>query len=280
MKKNLALKIILLLSVLGILTSFYLIKNHYAGVQSGSFCDFSEKVSCSLVNTSIYSVLFHVPVAIFGALWFTVLALLSWRAKKKQGEKKYDTLLTLMLEWNVLGFLFVLYMIYAEIKLGAICPACTLVHIIAVITLVMSFLLYKKEGKVTFQEVKKAAKPWVALIIILNLIPLILFNLPKAEEKDYTPLAKCLTENNIVMYGSFRCGVCAKEKETFGDAFKEITYVECHPQGEHSEFERCQQKQIEGTPTWIWEPQGVELKRHRGYLSPEELAQFAGCPAP
>ncbi len=272
MEKKKLLNWMQVLAVLGLLLSLYLIKNHYTGIEKGSACDFSETISCSLVNTSIYSELFNVPVALFGALWFVLLLLLAQKAKKKDGA-----LTTLLLELNILGILFVFYMIYAEIVLKAICPACTLVHVIVVATLVLSYLLYKKEHKASFDEVWKAAKPWLVLAVILNLIPLIIFNLPQKEKTDYTLLAKCLTEKNVVMYSSFKCAVCAKVKDDFGDAFQEVPYVECHPQGENSQWQRCQQKQIEKTPTWIWEPQGIELKRHRGYLAPEEVAQFAGC---
>ncbi|MBI2666392.1 hypothetical protein HYX13_02155, partial [Candidatus Woesearchaeota archaeon] len=113
MKKDLILKIIMALSLLGVLTSIYLVKNHYAGIEKGSFCDFNENISCSLVNTSIYSEFLNVPVALFGALWFVILLLLVWRARKQSSHT--DALLTLLLEWNVLGFLSVLYMIYAEV---------------------------------------------------------------------------------------------------------------------------------------------------------------------
>src|SRR3990167_984979 len=105
MEKKKALNAILVLGVLGLFLSLYLIKNHYTGIEKGSACDFSEAVSCSLVNTSVYSELFNVPVAVFGALWCVILLLLTQKAKKKDGA-----VATLLLEWNVLGFLFVLYM--------------------------------------------------------------------------------------------------------------------------------------------------------------------------
>ena len=70
MKKNILVKTILVLSLIGFIISLYLVKNHYEGSQQGSFCDFNAVASCSIVNTSIYSELFNVPVALLGALWF------------------------------------------------------------------------------------------------------------------------------------------------------------------------------------------------------------------
>ena len=79
------------------------------------------------------------------------------------------------------------------------------------------------------------------------------------------------------MYGSFRCGICAKTRNMFGDAFEHINEIECHPQGENSEWELCQEKALTGTPTWILEPNGEELKRKVGFLSIEELREFSEC---
>ena len=79
------------------------------------------------------------------------------------------------------------------------------------------------------------------------------------------------------MYGSFRCGVCAKTRAMFGDSFQYINEIECHPQGENSQTELCLKKGIEGTPTWILEPDEIELKRQLGFLSIEELKEFSGC---
>src|SRR3990167_626608 len=113
MEKKKALNAILVLGVLGLFLSLYLIKNHYTGIEKGSACDFSEAVSCSLVNTSVYSELFHVPVAVFGALWFFVLLMLTWNAFS---AKYAPVFVRALFSWSLPGFLFILYMIYAEIQ--------------------------------------------------------------------------------------------------------------------------------------------------------------------
>ena len=265
---------ILILSILGFLTSGYLIQNHYVPPTEGSFCDLSEVVSCSLVNTSTFSVLFNVPVAIFGALWFLILGILSYKA-----QKNFQLILPL-LSWNIFGMLFVFYLIAAEIILQAICPLCTLVHVITLITFIISLVLYKnlssKQKSIQKKSFVKSFKPYIILIVILNLIPIIALNI-NLEKTDYTDAAKCITANEVNMYGSFRCGICAKTREAFGDAFEHINEIECHPQGENPQTELCVSKELQGTPTWILEPNGEEVKRYTGFLSPEEVAEFAGC---
>tara|TARA_Y100000310_G_scaffold322716_1_gene382085 strand:+ start:5789 stop:6622 length:834 start_codon:yes stop_codon:yes gene_type:complete len=269
MKKELMLKVILVFCVVGIITSIYLTNNHYAHAEGGSICDVGESVSCSIVNTSVYSELFNVPVAIFGMLWFIILGLMSWKALKR------DDLIPAIFGWSVLGFIFILYMIYAEYVLQSICLFCTLLHILIAVTLVFSWLMYrgKKWSKVS---VRKAVQGIIVLAIILNLLALLFFNVG-GEKEDHTEVAKCITANGVDMYGSFRCGVCARERAMFGDAFKYINEIECHPQGPHAQTEKCLEKKVEGTPTWIMEEDGQEVKRQVGFMTIDDLKAFAGC---
>ena len=272
-RKNM-LKIIIILGVIGLLASIYLVENHYESPTEGSLCDFGETVSCSLVNTSVFSELFNVPVALFGALWFVFIMLMAWKALKKERE-----LIAGMLLWSAVGILFVAYMVIAEFILQAICPVCTLAHIIVLAILIISIILYKtQEPRPKRNAIIKAAKPWVIGIIILNIIPTVYFNLPSGEERNLDALAKCMTENSVNMYSSFRCGVCAKVKAMFGNSFQYVNEIECHPQGKNPETERCLKMDIKKTPTWILEKDGVEIKRLVGFQSPEALAEFAGCP--
>lgn len=273
MKPKLVYKTFIVLSVIGIIISLYLIQNHYAPPTKGSICDFGETVSCSLVNTSAYSELFNVPVALFGVLWFVFLIAFSWK-----GLKNDKAMPTALLIWSIVGLFSVVYLVIAEIILQAICLLCTAVHVIVLIVLVFSVLLYKtQKKKPTKKQLVQAAKPWLAAIITINLIPLVLFNLPAGEKHNYDDVAQCITLNGVNMYGSFRCGVCAKTRAMFGDSFRFINEIECHPQGINPQTELCLQKKIEGTPTWILEPNGIEQKRYTGFLSVQELQEFAGC---
>jgi uncharacterized membrane protein len=269
------LKIIIFLSVIGLFSSLYLLQDHSSSATEGSFCDITDKISCSLVNSSTYSELFNVPVAMFGALWCVILGLLAFRAIKN------EKLLQALLGWSIPGMLFIGYMIIAEFILGALCPMCTVVHAIVLITFILILYLYKNlpnnKKVISMKQLFNTLKPWLAVIVILNLIPLIVYNLPERVQEDHTQVAKCITESGVNMYGSFRCGVCAKTRAMFGDSFEHINEIECHPQGENPQTELCLEKGIEGTPTWILEPNGVEVKRQTGFLSIEELQEFSGC---
>ncbi len=272
MKKNLFIKIILVLSVIGFITSLYLVKNHYEGAQQGSFCDFNSVTSCSIVNTSIYSELFNVPVALLGALWFVFLFFFAIKSYKKP-----ETYFNFIFIWAVLGTIFIFYMIIAEFLLRAICPLCTFLHIIILFVLGLSYHMVKSTKKPNKKEFVKELRKVSVFMAIIFLIPFILFNLKFEEPKDYTDFAKCLTERDLLMYGSFKCGSCAKQRELFGEAFDNIIEIECHPQGKNPETERCLRMNIERTPTWIVEKDGKELSRYVGFASPEKLSEMSGC---
>jgi len=263
---------IIFFSVIGFFVSIYLIQGHFSGTTSGSVCDISETVSCSIVNSSKYSELFNAPVSVLGMLWFLVLILMGLFAKRKEGALHVGMFL-----WSIIGFFFVVYMIIAEIILGAICPFCTIIHVIVIVCLILSYLNYTSGEKVSNSYVLNEALPWILFIVILFLIPIIYFNVTSSVDHNYDMQAQCITEKGVVMYGSFLCSVCAKTRAAFGDSFEYIKEVECHPRGENPKTELCLERDIASTPTWILEPNGVEVKRLVGFASVDELVAFAGC---
>ncbi len=266
------LNLVIALGILGLLTSLYLVYNHYQGIEKGSACDFSESISCSVVNTSVFSELLNVPVALWGAVWFVFLI---WMASK---ARKMPAILPGLLWWSGAGTVFVAYMVVAEIILKAICPFCTVVHLIVIVILGLSYYLYThQEHKPHRNEIKKAAKPFIWWFVITVAVILLIFAFTRERTGDYDAVAQCLTDKGLAMYSSFRCGVCVRTKTMFGPSFRYITEIECHPQGPNSQWQLCQQKGIEGTPTWILEPDGWEQDRRVGFQSVEELAAFAGC---
>ncbi len=129
---------LLLVSLLGLVTSLYLTYNHYNPSLEGSFCDITASVSCTVVNTGIYSEIVGVPVAIYGVAWFLFLGILSL------GSRKNDELIPKLIWLNIGGMLFVAYFIYIEFLLTTLCPSCTLVHVLIALSLLLSIFLYKQ----------------------------------------------------------------------------------------------------------------------------------------
>ncbi len=264
------LYVIIILAFVALLTSIYLVKNHFADAGQSSACDFSESISCSLVNSSVYAELFHVPVAVLGGIWSLLLGMMAWSALY------YRRHVHALFWWSVVGVLFVVYFLYAEWVLRAVCPLCTVVHVITVVVFILAFVLWRREQSASDTVLIKISLPWIVLAVMLTIISLVYFNVG-GERMDYAEPAKCIASKGVNMYSSFRCSVCAQERELFGDAFQFINEIECHPQGENAQVALCLSKGIERTPTWVLEPNGTEVKRIVGFYTVEELAQFAGC---
>ena len=256
---------ILILSSLGFLISLYQTYSYFRPSSSGSFCDFSASISCSAVTKSAYARFLNIPIALFGVLGFLLLMALAW--KSLQGEK----LLSFLHTCAIMGVLFSIYLMYAEFQLQALCPLCTIVHLLLLIIAIIAYQL--KEPEISFFTLPR---PWLTYIISGIIFLLLIFNvfLPKPNQDT---LAQCLTEKGVVMYSSYLCSHCQETKDMFGTSMKYIHQVECHPQGPGSQTALCQQKKIEGTPTWIIEQQGREIKRHVGFLTLDGLRQFAAC---
>ena len=141
-KKHFILGIIII-SILGLITSLYLTYDHYYPSLEGSFCDITASVSCTILNSGVYSNVAGIPVAIYGVVWFMVLGMLSWKSLDNA-----NTIPTLLL-WNTSGFLSLFYFIYVEFLLKTICPFCTVVHILVAVCLLISIMLFKKFYKAT-----------------------------------------------------------------------------------------------------------------------------------
>jgi hypothetical protein len=96
-------------------------------------------------------------------------------------------------------------------------------------------------------------------------------------ESELDEFATCLKESGVLMYGSMTCSICAKQRDLFGGSFELLGEIECHPRGENPQTELCLEKDIEKTPTWVVEKDGVEVERLVGFQNLEKLAEISGC---
>jgi vitamin-K-epoxide reductase (warfarin-sensitive) len=109
---------IALLATVGIVVSSISLFHHY-GSSKSSFCDFGNNFNCDMVNRSIYSTVFGIPVALIGILGYALLLGLAtiYRSKK-------DASMMLLLA-SVAGLGFAIYLTYIEgFVLGVWCILC------------------------------------------------------------------------------------------------------------------------------------------------------------
>ena len=133
-------RVIIVLALVGFASSAASTYVHYQLVQDPgytSFCDISERVSCTQVYLSRFGSVDGIPVALLGAFWFGLVLLLTvaaGRGSSELGENVGGYLLVL----STLGLAVVLFLGYASfVVLGTLCVLCAVVYV----TVVGIFLL-------------------------------------------------------------------------------------------------------------------------------------------
>jgi uncharacterized membrane protein len=150
-------------------------------------------ISCSAIRNSPYSRFLGVPLAAFGVIWFFLMSLVSARQCRpiasgaSKGQFTYiadDALFTAQIVWLGIGLVSVFYFVYAEFRVGAMCPLCTLVHIdiIAQVFLLRSCNTYRSRMNprallvTDLAKLLRATYVWIAAAAILSLLSLVVFN--------------------------------------------------------------------------------------------------------
>lgn len=111
------------------------------------------------------------------------------------------------------------------------------------------------------------------LNIILTAALLAAAGCESAPTTRYDELAKCITNKDAKMYGTFWCHNCTTQKNLFGGSSKYINYIECDPRAENSQAEVCVKKGITAYPTWEFS----DKSRLEGVRPMEELAKKTNC---
>lgn len=233
--------LLILLSTAGLATMIYLTSLHFK--DGAAVCDLNAKLSCSVVNSSEYSELFGIPVAILGVGFFLLMLGASLLRYTR------DTL-KLMIFASLVFLGPSLYLTLLEIfVIGSICLFCELSKVI-VISIIVTALFFLKPMK------KDEAKNLLTSGIVLGLVVAggtfmahrITSTAP--AEGEYTAFAQELSDEGWVMYGSVTCQFCGRQRAAFGDeAFEYIHEIECDPRNANSEAELCVAKEINHTPT-------------------------------
>lgn len=119
-----------LAALAGFADSVYLTLAHYSSAPLA--CVNAGAVNCDLVTRSSYGLVpgTSLPVSAAGIAWFLVSLVLALVAGRRAAMA--------LLGWAGIGALVVLYLVYAEMRLGHICEWCTLVHALVLLTLLLS----------------------------------------------------------------------------------------------------------------------------------------------
>lgn len=107
----------------------------------------------------------------------------------------------------------------------------------------------------------------VALIVVLYFVSGWITRTTGYSVKDGTNRAiiKCLSEKNVIIYGSKNCAECDEQKKAFGNDFELVNYVECIDKDN-----LC--AGLSEVPAWQ-----INGQIHYGIKSIAELKQLSGC---
>lgn len=274
---------ILGLAICGALLTSYLTLTHFAG-SIPAFCTASGS-GCDLVLSSAYAKVFDLPLTLFGALTYLAIASLAAvpifyqsPTKPKQEELQVTCSFWLFLI-STASFLFSGYLMYllAFVLSANQAKIIFCIYCIASAVIITSIWLCNLLGN-KWQDWEKLifAGFLVGVITLTSTAGVYASQSQVATISNTFPggLALHLKNQGIKMYGAYWCPHCQEQKAMFGEASKQVPYVECAPGTPNSQAEVCQQKQITSYPTWE-----VKGKLIEGVQSLADLAQMSGFAA-
>lgn len=255
-------KLIALMSFVGISISLYLA--YIKIFNTKSFCTLSETISCDVVNASIYSDIFGIPMSFLGVGYFGLVLLLTL-FKRSISTNRFIFFLTvfvLMPSYYLTGIeIFVLQ---------AYCILCEVSKILMIAILVLSF----SQTKFKLKEALRMSIPIVIAGIVAAGITF-LAQSGGGTKEDYSPFVDNLNSKGVIMYRSVKCANCKRQAKIFGKAYTKLNAVECHPEGPNPEPERCLKMGINKTPTFLIEQEGKEVKRLEGLQKLDKISEWA-----
>lgn len=125
--------LILIFSLAGIGIMSFLIYQHYF---EASICNINTFFSCDTVNKSVYSEIYHIPIAAFGLAYFIIVAALSQIRKK---SIYYILILSIVALVPSLGLTYIELFV-----LHAVCIFCESSKILIVAILITSYISWKR----------------------------------------------------------------------------------------------------------------------------------------
>lgn len=107
---------------------------------------------------------------------------------------------------------------------------------------------------------------WITIGILIAVIILAYFLINKQKPETPEAVAKCIGEKSE-LYVQLGCSHCKDQEEMFGENLKYLNRIDCF-----YEREKCAEKEIAGTPTWI-----IGGEKYEGVKSIEKLKELTGC---
>jgi uncharacterized membrane protein/glutaredoxin len=224
---------------------------------------------CDVVQASRYGTLLGVPTALWGALLYVAIGALAALG-----------LTAPRWAWAVyLAAAGVGVSVYLTALSGLVIHAtCAYCLASGVIVLAILVVLWWRRSDVAGRRTKLSSviAGAVAAALLAPFGAAFIFAMPEGGGAGFEgALARHLRDQGAVMYGAYWCPHCTEQKALFGDAAKDLPYVECDPKGVNARPDLCEKAGVKSFPTWV-----LGDKRREGVQSPQALAEFSNFKEP
>ena len=259
-------KWILGLAGLGVLLTGYLTLVAWLG-EHPAYC--GAESECDLVQSSRWSTLFGMPMALWGLLTYALLAGLAWRLRARPSAWR-TTLLVACIGAGVSWFLTLVSVFEIEATCGYCLASFALMNGLFVL------VVLRRPAQMPEHAWRKSL-PFpvgaaVVLLLGLHLHFSGIFDPAAGPEDPYLKaLAIHLQDSGARFYGAYWCPACQEQKALFTASVDRLPYVECTPEGRGgTRSVDCLTRNIQDYPTWI-----IDGQRHTGVVSAERLARMS-----
>jgi uncharacterized membrane protein len=299
------------IAITGAILTAYLTITKLTGGEVACSADAGAASSCSDVLNSPYATVFGLPLSLFGFLAYVSMAtfalsplLIKGESKKELKRNLENWTWFLLLAGSTAMAVFSSYLMYVlAFKIQAVCYYCigSALFSLSLLTLTVLGREWEDIGQIFFTGVIVAMLTLVGTLGVYANVnkPAIvetpdtdgLITIPVTQTSPQPPegweitttsgeaeiaLAKHLTAVGVKKYGAFWCPHCYEQKQLFGkEAFAEIDYIECAPEGKNPQTDTCQKVGIQSFPTW--EINGELLPGVKTLKELAELSDYQGA---
>jgi uncharacterized membrane protein len=254
--------------ILGLAAAGFAIAAYLTGLKrmggNAAFC--LSGSGCDIVQGSRYGTLLGVPTALWGVLMYAAIGALAalgltaarwtwafYLAAAGVGVSIYLTAISVLV-------------------IHATCAYCLASGAIAVAILLV---LLRRRATVPGRRKLSALVPGaLAAAILAPLGAAFIFAMPAGGGGGFEgALARHLREKGAVMYGAHWCPHCTEQKALFGDAAKDVPYVECAADTVNGRPDLCEKAGVKVFPTWV-----MGTERLTGVQSLSALSAFSKFP--
>jgi uncharacterized membrane protein len=131
------------LGVIGFAVSLYAYRAHLQIKAGGSACGFTDYISCDKVLGSKYGEFFHIPLGVYGMVFFAIVVITSIDTDlNPMAVRRSAGIRLIVATFGVLTSLALEYISVALIK--AACPICLATHAVSLLNFIYSLYDYLK----------------------------------------------------------------------------------------------------------------------------------------